>query len=258
MSGKRNIVVAQDGSGDCATICAALETAADATQEKWIDILVRPGIYTERITTRNWVNLVGEDRDTCVIRYDAGTVDGRPQHTVSATSNATIRNLTILGIRVKYCIHSDGPGRYILTLDNCVIRREKAPDDPGIYVKAYGIGLHGDQHVVMKDCLIEADAPVYLHNYPAEESACSMTLKRCALRGKGYAIDVFLLGSGRSDALVIHDSILSGASGIIYRNGRNEDCVPPWRGENEMTLVGSGNTISTIVGTEMRDDAGSR
>src|SRR5687767_10634040 len=116
-------IVAADGSAPFRSIQAAIDSATDPTRENPVEVLVRPGRYLEMITTRNWVNITGADRDACVIVYDRKPDEPHHKtHVIAATSNTVLRNLTLIGRDVKYCIHSDGGGDYVLTIENCVLR----------------------------------------------------------------------------------------------------------------------------------------
>jgi pectinesterase len=67
-AGQREIVVAQDGSGDHRTIQAALESLP-ATDDP-VTIIIRKGVYQEKLfLTRPYVTLVGEDRVSTRIVY---------------------------------------------------------------------------------------------------------------------------------------------------------------------------------------------
>ena len=254
----RKIVVAADGSGDFTCISGAIASVKDATRSLPVDIVIRPGTYNETIKTRDWVNLVGDDRDKCVITYDSGaTTNIHKYHTVWATSNTRIKNLTMIGKTVKYVIHSDGGREYLLELENCTLRREYPSELARNYNAAFGIGLHANQHIVMSNCLVEADLPVYMHNWNDQRVPCSMTIENCALKGKDYAIFISLLGSKQRDFFVVHDSALVGAKASVnYTNMRAKGTK--YYGENELVLSGSGNNMTGITGTEMKDDAGNR
>ena len=254
----RKIIVARDGSGDFTTIAAALASANGATRESPVDIIIKPGTYEETITTRHWINLIGEDRDTCVMTFHGGTEELHRKHVIWSTSNTTIKNLTLVGIQVKYCIHSDRSGPYVLNVENCVLRRLYPKEFPKIYTAAFGIGLWADQHIIMKDCLLEADLPVCFHNWYNQAAPCSMTLENCALKGKDVALEIILLGSKQHDFFVIHDSVIEGAKASIQYANVEDQPTRPWRGESELELIGSGNTLSDVTGTEMKDDSQNR
>ena len=257
----RKIVVAQDGSGQFKTIAEAVESVKDATRDNPVDIVIKLGTYAETITTRDWINLIGENRDACVIRYDGGpdTTVAHKKHTLWATSTTMLRNLTIVGIRVKYCIHSDGGGPFVLSIENCVLRREYPAGEPKPYAAAFGIGLHRDQHIVMKDCLLEGDLPIYMHNWNDQQAPCSMTLEKCVLKGKDHALQIGCLGSKQRDFFVIHDSRLEGAKEVVrYENIRDVKGRASWNGQSEIELMGSGNVLGAIPGAAIRNDAQKR
>jgi hypothetical protein len=253
----RKIVVATDGSGNFTSIAEAIASIKDAIQASPVDIIIKEGTYKEMITTKNWVNLIGEDREKCIVSYDSGTEkDVHKYHTVWATSNSKIKNLTLIGQTVKYVIHSDGGGNYILTIENCILRREYPTEDSKKYSAGFGVGLRANQHIVMKDCVIDANLPIYMHNWNKQSSSCSMTLEKCSLKGQDYAIHIGMLGSQQRDFFVIHDSTLIGSKASIdYKNYRDIKGTT-WYGDNEITVTGSGN--GNITGAEFRDDSQKR
>ena len=254
----RRLVVAQDGSGDHETIAAAVAAADGATEADPIDIIIKPGTYVETLTTRHWVNLIGEDRDGCIVSYEGDGQETHRKHTIWATSNTRLQNLTILGTRVKYCIHSDGGGAYVLTIENCILRRVYREGIRERYVAAFGIGLHARQHIVMHDCRLEADLPIYLHNWDKQAAPCSMTLERCTLEGKDHALIVSCLGSGQADFLVLHDCVLTAQQEILrYTNMERSERIR-WQGTSEIAVFGSGNRLHGPAGHPIADDADDR
>ncbi len=260
-AGARQIIVAKDGTGQFRTISEALLSVADATKDSPVDIRIKPGIYDETLTTRDWVNLIGDSREACIIRYDGGP-DAKTtyqKHTLWATSTTVLRNLTIVGKRVKYCIHSDGGRAFELRLENCVLQREYPEGFSRQFVAAFGIGLKGGQHILMKDCQVKAELPILFHNWYQQLAACSMTLEKCVLKGGETALEVCCLGSRQRDFFVLHDCVLEGEkSAIKYVNQRDVKAAPLWNGQSEIELVGSGNGSLTIDGASIKDDSGKR
>lgn len=97
--------VAQDGSGDARTIQEAADRA-ERNETGRIEILVRPGIYRERVViTRDHLLLRGEDRDTTVLTWSACAKDpdaeGKEKGTfLSFTllvtgADVTVENMTV-------------------------------------------------------------------------------------------------------------------------------------------------------------------
>ncbi len=69
---KRDIYVAQDGSGDYRTITESLE-GIRAFMEYDVTVHIAPGVYKEKIVIPSWltnVKFVGEDPETTIITYD--------------------------------------------------------------------------------------------------------------------------------------------------------------------------------------------
>lgn len=267
---RRVLVVSQDGTGQFTSIQAALESVKDASAQNPVDIVIGPGTYRETITTRDWVNLVGRDRDRCIIRYGVNVSEANSAHkyhVIWATSNSVIKNLTLVGGIVKYCIHSDGGRDYVLTVENCVLRRE--PDaypadfpQAARYTAGFGIGLRAGQHIIMRDCLVDAHRAIYFHNWNDQKGSCSMTLEKCRLAaGNDYALHIVALGSNHRDFFVIHDSVLKSLKKSIgYTNAKHVDAagVLRWHGKTEIELIGSGNQIDAVELVDMKDDAGKR
>jgi len=255
----RTLVVAADGSGAFASVQEAVTAARNPTEKDPVDIVIKPGVYHGMATTRDWVNLVGEDRDKCALVYSRKPEEKTYRtHVIWATTNSVIKNLTLVGKDVKYCIHSDGGRAFALRVENCVLRREYPKGRRG-YRAGFGVGLRADQHIIMRDCVVDADQPIYMHNWNDQRSSCSMTIEKSALNGKDYAISIYLLGSRQRDFFVVHDSRLVGAKAAILYKNHNRPTPPMWKGASEIELYGSGNTMtSPIQGAEMKDDAEKR
>lgn len=251
------IIVAADGSGDFTNITAAIRSVWNVHQKAPVDIAIKPGIYREAIITRDWINLIGEERDKCIIA-DGGTATTiNNLSTISAASNTKIKNLTFVGNTVRHVVNADRRGNYVLRIDNCTLRRESPAKDSKDYGAAFGIGLHGGQHIVMSNCVIEAALPVYMHNWNDQYSPCSMTLEQCVFKGQDYALSISNLGSKQRDFFVIHDSILQGSKGSIdYVNQKNTRGTSS--GDGDIKLVGSGNTMTQVDGVKIKNDEQNR
>lgn len=102
---QREIVVAQDGSGDSRTIQAVLDAIPDADTGRVV-IFIRKGVYNEKIVLRRpYVTLLGEDRDSTRIVYaelrrnwvaQHGTDHGAATVTIdTAAHDVILANLTV-------------------------------------------------------------------------------------------------------------------------------------------------------------------
>lgn len=273
----RSVTVGKDDSADFSSISAALESITDATPDDPVTIHVRPGTYNETVTTKHWVNIEGDDRDTCVIEYDSGS--DAPSVIVKsdvfkAHTNSTLKNLTIIGRRVKYAVHSDAiakhpptipKGSYTLVLENCRILRpvdafsSAMPPGKGPFLFALGLGLRANQNLVLRNCEIEAGKPIYFHNWGQNEP-CSLTLENCVLQTRGETgIHLQSLGGAGRDRLVLHQCRFIGPGNpIIYTLhpklhplAATADSSLP----QEIQVVGHGNTFETPSIMPIEDDS---
>lgn len=150
------IKVAKSG-GDYNTISAAVQAAG-----AWDTIIVYPGVYIESIhaSTKN-VNLVGINRETCIVRMDTADRDNPP----GEFSGGYVANLTFLQTASTplagkdiytatrgscgYGIHVDWPAskNNNLLIENCNIISNS---DPGI-----GIGLQPNFTLTLRNCTIK-------------------------------------------------------------------------------------------------------
>ena len=106
----QTLVVALSG-GDYTTITAALAAITDATTSKRYCIKVMPGTYAEAITMKAYVDLVGVDRDSCIIQQADANV-------VTLASNSTIAHLTV---RVTATSAARNLLSTLVTISNCTI-----------------------------------------------------------------------------------------------------------------------------------------
>lgn len=96
------VIVAKDGSGDY----TGIQEAVDALPESGGEILIRAGVYREKIVIhRNRVRLAGEDRDRTVIAWNGCARDRYPDGTekgtfLSSTMMTTGRDVTVENLTV--------------------------------------------------------------------------------------------------------------------------------------------------------------
>jgi len=100
----QNVIrVAKDGSKDFTSIQNAMSSILDSAKTKQYTIEVYPGVYDEQVTCRNYVHVVGTDRNSVIIRKDVsgqgGLFDSATFRTLNNTPSS-ISNITV-----------DNPGR---------------------------------------------------------------------------------------------------------------------------------------------------
>ncbi len=100
------IIVAQDGSGDFTGIQAAVDALPESGTAEPARILIRPGIYREKVVIhRGHVLLTGEDRDRTVLTWSGCAKDLYPDGTEKGTflsstlmttgNHVAVENMTI-------------------------------------------------------------------------------------------------------------------------------------------------------------------
>jgi pectin methylesterase-like acyl-CoA thioesterase len=104
-----DLVVAQDGSGDATTLGAALASAPAGTAADPTVIVIKPGVYVEKLTlSKPWTYLIGATRNPAdvVLQFNVshGTIDpatGLPYGTsgsaalTNAAADTVFRDLTV-------------------------------------------------------------------------------------------------------------------------------------------------------------------
>lgn len=130
VSGERaDFIVAKDGSGDFTTIQAALD-AIPKNNEALKIILIKKGVYREKLVIRrNFIALVGEDRDSTRIEFhqpfyfDSSYADRRAVINIYA-DDVTLANLTAENTQPDvnihgFTVHGDSCTRIVII--NCNI-----------------------------------------------------------------------------------------------------------------------------------------
>ena len=199
-------IVSQDGMGDFTTIQAGVDAVQSGDT-----LLICPGVYEESVEVLNkTVNLVGWDRDTCVIRYNASGYAKAPL----IFSAGDVENLTIYGYGGEtqeqesvialteiygnenstvdeiaqwqsmfsgYAVHIDSNYLYgkNVHMKNC-----KIISDNNCCV---GIGGRGESSVALEQCELVANGTggcIYYHNTDEEAfgGEAYFTLRDCVLK----------------------------------------------------------------------------
>ncbi|WP_347384887.1 pectinesterase family protein [Paenibacillus pabuli] len=106
-------LVAADGSGDFATIQAAIDAIPDQNTDKFV-VRIRQGVYVEKLhIEKPWVHLIGEGAEQTIVTYDDYALktfpDGELYHTFhSYTALIGADDFTAEGLSF---VNSAGPGK---------------------------------------------------------------------------------------------------------------------------------------------------
>ena len=212
-SEKADIIVAQDGSGDYTTVQEALDAAPSNLTDFFI-ILIKKGTYNEKIyIAKNYLALVGEDRDSTIIVTAQLRDDWLAEHSSDwGTATVNIQN------GVKNLILAN------LSADNNFA--DLYPDDPGINSHMMTIRGGGDR-VIIINCNVTAhggdtcslwDQGYYYHkdcffeggvDYVCPRGWCYVT--ECDFYGYNHGASVWHDGRQDKDMkFVIHNCYFDG------------------------------------------------
>ena len=111
----------EDGTRDrpWKTIQAANDAITGESASNLFTIIVAPAIYTENVVLATYVNLVGMDRETCIIEAAGQTLRGASTPGLSYIANITARNAGGTLTTDDYCFFANTSGDYYL--DNCTL-----------------------------------------------------------------------------------------------------------------------------------------
>lgn len=200
------------------TISGALAAITDATEKNRYEIYIYPGTYEETFTTKDWVDIVGQNKYQCVINYTSDDEsDYENRSTIFAATNTRIANLTITTTGSKYPIHIDANyGKtYDLTVENCIVIHNGFTSVSAAGT-GIGIGLHFGQNVLIKDCAVSGEnafgtASIYCHNDNENASQAysayhrQLKVENCLLTQSYYGIRVGCVESydGQDNSVIL-------------------------------------------------------
>ena len=243
----QTIVVDALGTGDFASIKAAIDSIIDASDTNRYKIFIKNGTYNEVNVDqkKHYIDLIAESRDV-ILRSD-GTVapwdivELFDKHGLWLTATSTVENMTIDVNDVKYCVHSDGSPlggetAYEAVFKNCSFKH--ATRFP------IGAGVRAGQNITFEDCEFEIVEPeiesdsenkygVNWHTWNNQNDRAILTIKRCKFINCGILRHKDL-GSDQDD--IIH----------IEHCTTNLDDVGIWLGVNATFYLPEGETVPPI------------
>lgn len=187
----KEYVIDQGGEGDFTTISEGVDNAEDGDT-----LIIHPGIYVEYIEILDKeVNMIGTDRDECVIQYDNNDYFKVPLYVVSGE----FRNLTIYGRRkdnqseddlttlqdmkvAGYAVHIDHDHVYGKTIEfsNCKIISENSIP--------VGIGNRGNSSITFDNCdIIHTNSSgMFIHDSSVDNvgGEAKITITNCTFTNK--------------------------------------------------------------------------
>lgn len=230
---EKQAIVDAAGGGDFTTISAAIAAINNGTSSSRATIIVRNGDYNETFYTKDYVDIIGEERDKVKLSYTGPNPANSVQYsTIFATSISKIKNMTIYTKDSKYPIHSDAGGPntpYLVELENLICKHLGSTDGSLTVGSALGIGLYQNQHIKAINCdFIGYNEPynlggasVFIHDQAVASGLGhrSLTLENCGMYNAAYGIRVDLNNTAANnmsnDIILINNNINALVSDIF-------------------------------------------
>jgi hypothetical protein len=233
--GNKGVVTVAKDSGDFATITAALDSITDASSTNRYVVRIAPGVYTETVTMKQYVDVEGSGEDNTTISQVGS--DTPFAGTIVGASNAELRYLTVRNLGISNYstgIYNEGTSPSLLhvtvsaSTDSSIcfgIRNIGAsPSLSNINVRAtnpaggagnnYGVYSEGSSSVTMSDVTVVASGGH--ESYGVYNQSSSLIMKGATVTASGSNMSAGVTDIGST--AVIEESSIS-ASGGSFRVG---------------------------------------
>jgi hypothetical protein len=233
------VTVAKDG-GDFSTVTAALDAITDASATNRYLVWIAPGVYTETVTMKQYVDIEGSGEATTTIsQVGSGPLTG----TVIGASSAELRFLTARntgGSSNAIAIYNEGASPSLLHVTATALG--------GNY--SYGVLNNTGSSPTMNDLTASGSGGAF-YNYGVYNGASTSTTMhnvRATASGTGTSINMGVLNI--DSTLSTMNNIIATASGGNYSYGvYNSSSLSTTM--NDVTATGSGSANNYGVANEV-------
>lgn len=224
-----NIIVKPDGTGDFLSPKMANDSIKDASFKKIYNVIIYPGVYKEiNWERKQYVNLIGIDRDTCILEGSLPICSSDKTIEKSSTLDSNlpgiVKNLTITCKNMRYAIHDDTRNRYLNVKKmyeniKCIHygnedvinwRKQNNLDFSNVWRSCcgFGHGISSGAYEKFINCNFEGLAQgMTIHNNADFKNSGEIYMKNCILKSLSNSYDLSLgsLGSGTIDMLILEN-----------------------------------------------------
>jgi hypothetical protein len=201
------VVVAKSG-GDFATIQSALDSITDASATRRYLVWVAPGVYTERVTMKQYVDIEGSN--TTLTRITYGGTPTLNTGTVVAAANAELRFLTIENTGGNIY----GVGVYNAATSYFYLFKVQVTVSGA--AQHYAVYNSGTSNCIFTNSAITATGEQGDLNYGIYNNNASVTVQYSqvnALGGSSYGI--YNQGSSGSYTVIVRDAQVAGSTATL-------------------------------------------
>jgi hypothetical protein len=231
-----NIVTVAKSGGDFTSIQTALDSITDATDTYRYLVYVAPGVYTETITMKSYVDLAGAGKDLTRITASGGSTEDAGSATVAGASNSTLRDLTVENNGGNFSIGIYNASVHPFTVEHVSINAASY-----VYKSEVTAIFNASSTVIIIDTDVNAFGN---YTYGMKNNGGTVTVRDAEIIGVGYAEIYGIDNSGTT--LEMRDVIATG------------------KGESDFGLVGVGvqdtdgsiNMVDCVIFGQTMDGTG--
>lgn len=240
--------VAQDGTGDFATIASASIAVPSGST-----LIIKDGIYNEALTIQGKVvNMRGTSKEKCIIQYDTNNYSFVPLN----ICGGTYENLTINGYHKQkqkvafagYAIHIDNDclANQTVNFNNCNIISENA--------FCVGIGLRKGAKINFRGCnfVSKKQGVMLFHDSqtPSLAGTASITMENCVLNNNAEQLIVTqsISPASTTNLTFKNNTVIGNGDGFCLAYGSYAGNGNGWMGSQNVNLspLSSGNNIMSF------------
>ncbi len=239
-----NVVVVAKSGGDFTSIQSALDSISTASSTNPYLVLIEPGVYSETVTLKSWVDLQGSGED--VTKITAGGTSSLGSGTVNAASNAEVRSITIESTGGNtYAVGVWALNADAFKLTHVTVSVSGSTSNYGIFS---GVGTGGGAtttaSISLRDSSVSATGGAYAVGLE-NEAYCNNSLNSCATFSGQFAVTSMpsILNSSISAANALTTSIgLHNYAWVSVANVASNLVLQDWPLMVNSTIAASGAT----------------
>lgn len=222
----QQVVTVAKAGADYTSIQGAIDSITDASTSKRYTVLVMPGLYTEQVTLKDWVDLRGLDRRTTVLQY---TGNNNGTIIMSDWSRVSNLNIEMTDTATEWAIVGDDVSN-IHIKDVWILRVE------GGSQISQGIKLTGNtwQTVFIENCVINYGGTT---GYGIYLTGNSTTPQNADMHLRDIFVDAFNVNSGYG-CVYVQDLFSVRIRSSLLRTSSNGFCL-----KIEDTSAGTSGTL---------------
>jgi len=194
----QNVIIVAKSGGDFTSIQAALDSIVDASAGNPYLVRVGPGVYSERVTMKPFVDIEGAGESATRITAAGGAITVA---TVTGASNAELRFLTV---------ENTGSGQYA----QAIFLSNASPKITNVTLLAsgstygYGVGIYASSAPTLTNVTANIAGPGY--NSVIYNSDSTPVIQGSTLRASGGSVGNYAIWVGTGTVQVLNSTLVAG------------------------------------------------